>query len=188
MNMRKRLPIACSPHYQLVLSAADLGLAQLRPVTQVSYPDGSTRLFEYDGQGLLVKVTEPDETVLTRSEDNIWCSSTGTRFSGTIAVVPENDEHGLPGTVIQRVMDASGAFLKTETIHFPNGISVESTYATDSTEIARTVVTLNGRTHTFRRESRHDLWYTRDNDIAHLPENPLEYGEPWKRPMLLAAL
>ncbi len=185
MNMRKRLSIACSPHYQLILSASDLGLTQVRPVTQVSYPDGSTRLFEYDGQGTLVKITEPDETVLTRCGDNSWCSSNGSSWSGTISVIPENDD-GLPGTVIQRVMD--GTFLKKEIIHFPNGISVESTYATDSTEIERKVLTLAGRAHLFRRESRHDLWYTRDNDIAHLPENPLEYGEPWKRPMLLAAL
>lgn len=186
MKMRKRLSIACSPHYQLILSASDLGLAQTRPVTQVSYPDGSTRLFEYDRQGTLVKITEPDESVLTLCGDNIWCSSDGSQWNGSIAVVPENDAHGLPGTVIQRVMN--GSFLKTETIHFPNGISVESTYTTDSIEVERKVLCLNGRAYLFRRESRHDLWYTRDNDIAHLPENPLEYGEPWKRPMLLAAL
>lgn len=156
-------------------------------VSEIKYADGSTRRIGYDSAGVPNHFVDTDGSVYTREAGTQqWISDNGIDFCGYIEVVPAGSKDNVAGSITIRIMD--GGFVVTERILFPIGIVVESHFTRDRIETEREVRLLNGKLLKFHRQSRQSLWFRQDGDIAHQPENPFQYGTPWRHPAVATAL
>lgn len=156
-------------------------------VSEVRYADGKARRIGYDEQGVPNEYVETDGTVWTRAAGtNDWTSSDGRTICATIEVVPSGSKDSVAGSISIRFLD--DGFVVTERILFPIGIAVESHFTRDRTERERHVRLLNGKHLQFRRESRNALWFRQDGNVAHQPENPFDFGMPWRNPAVAVML
>jgi hypothetical protein len=148
-------------------------------IGEVRYADGTARQIGYDAAGVPNRFVDTNGTVYTREAGtNDWSSDDGQTFCATIEVVPSGSKENVAGSISIRFLD--GGFIVSERIFFPIGIVVESHFTRDRIERERHVRLLNGKHLQFRRESRNSLWFRQDGDVAHQPENPFEFGSPWR--------
>lgn len=157
-------------------------------ISEVHYADGTRRAIGYDAEGVVNRYVDIDGSIWSREAGtNLWNSTNGASFFGTIEVVRSGSRDGVAGSISIRIME--GAFVVTERILFPIGISVESHFTRDRQERERHVHLLNGKELTFRREGRNSLWFgPNGRPAADLPENPFHYATPWRYPAVAGAL
>lgn len=156
-------------------------------IGEIRYADGKARQIGYDANGVPNRFVDTDGITYTREADtNDWTSDDGQSFCATIEVVPSGSKENVAGSISIRFLE--GSFIVSERIFFPIGIVVESHFTRDRTERERHVRLLNGKHLQFRRESRNSLWLRHDGDVAHQPENAVEFGSPWRNPAVAVML
>lgn len=176
--MHKSYRNAYSRDYQLQIAAGKL-------IGLITYADGSQRFLEYDTAGVANKMVDPDFTVHTRVDADTWTTDKGETWKGKIAVVQMDIDEGLPGTVL--ITKFGGEFPIQEGLYFPHGISVDSGYLHDRTEVSRSVRFLSGQHNTYSRHDRNSLWMTNGEMAGMMADSPWNYALPWECPVFMEA-
>ncbi len=151
----------------------------------ITYADGLKRFLEYDLDGAVNKMVDPDFTTHTRVDADTWVTDKGDTWKGKIDVVQMNADEGIPGSVLVTKFD--GTFVLSEGLYFPHGISIESEYLRDRTEVKRFVRFLSGRENHYSRHDRYSLWMSNGAPAEMLPDSPWSYAMPWECPVFQEA-
>jgi len=149
-------------------------------ISEVRYADGKTRQIGYDANGVPNRFVDVEGSIWTRIAGTKQWTSGAEDFFGTIEVVPSGSKDNVAGSISVRTIN--DGYVTMERIIFPIGIVVESRFTRDRTELERHVRLLNGKELQFRRQHRNGLWFRQDGDVAHQPENPFDFGIPWRYP------